>query len=124
MAKIPLDPIANADQTDVCLPQPILLRLSPDSARRLAGILKAMGHPVRLQIMDILSRGGGQMCVCDLEQYFDLTQPTISHHLKVLRAEGLIDAEQKGLWIYYHVRASALKAMRALLLSFGGNEDG
>lgn len=77
------------------------LRLSEDDASRLADGFKALSHPVRLQIVDLLARFGGEVCVCEIERHFDLTQPTISHHLKVLREAGLIDGEQRGLWVYY-----------------------
>ena len=65
----------------------------------------------------MLSRYGGQACVCDVENLFDLSQPTISHHLKVLRKAGLIDSEQRGLWRYYFVRPAALRELQAW---FGG----
>lgn len=94
---------------------PAELGLSGAEARRLAGAFKALGHPVRLQIVELLSRQGGQVCVCEIEQNFPLSQPTISHHFKVLREAGLIDAEQRGLWVYYHIRREAFTALRAIL---------
>ena len=80
-------------------------------AARLANLFKALSHPVRLQIVALLSRYGGQVCVCDIEEQFDLKQPTISHHLKVLRQAGLIESAQQGLWVYYYVRPSALQQL-------------
>jgi ArsR family transcriptional regulator len=91
-----------------------VLRLSSAEAESLAATLKALGHPVRLQIVDLLSRYSGQVCVCDLEQHFSLAQPTISHHLKVLREAGLVDSEQRGLWVYYRVVPDALIPLRRL----------
>ena len=93
----------------------VALRLSDPEAGALAASLKALGHPVRLQIVDLLSRYGGQVCVCDVEQHFSLTQSTISHHLKVLREAGLVEAEQRGLWVYYRVLPAALMPVRHLL---------
>jgi ArsR family transcriptional regulator len=70
---------------------------------------------VRVQIVDILGRYGGEICVCDIERHFALSQPTISHHLKMLRDTGLIDSEQRGLWVYYRIKPGALDPLRALL---------
>jgi ArsR family transcriptional regulator len=96
---------------------PPTLRLSPEEADELAAMFKALGHPVRLQIVDTLSRYAGQVCVCDIEGQFDLSQPTISHHLKILRQAGLVAAEQRGLWAYYYLRPAATCKLRSLLQS-------
>jgi ArsR family transcriptional regulator, arsenate/arsenite/antimonite-responsive transcriptional repressor len=61
----------------------------------------------------------GQVCVCDLEAHFDLTQPTISHHLKVLRQAGIISGEQRGVWIYYATRPEAVAQLGSLLGDLG-----
>ncbi len=94
---------------------PIELRLNQEQAAALADLFKLLGHPVRLQILDILSRHSGQVCVCEIEQHFDIRQPTISHHLRLLREGGLIEAEQRGLWVYYHLRADQAEQIKALL---------
>lgn len=91
------------------------LTLDDAMAGQLAATFKALGNPVRLQIVDILSRFGGQVCVCDIEHHFSLSQPTISHHLKVLRQAGLIDSEQQGLWVYYFIAPGSMEPLRALL---------
>ena len=83
-------PTAIAAEPKSCCGLPPSLRLSPTEADELAGMFKALGHPVRLQIVDLLSRFEGQVCVCDVEGQFDLSQPTISHHLKILREAGLV----------------------------------
>ena len=98
-----------------CATQMTEMRLSADEAEHLARLAKALGHPVRVQIIEMLGRYGGEVCVCDIERHFELTQPTISHHLRVLREVGLIDGEQRGLWIYYHIRPGALDPLRELL---------
>ena len=95
-----------------CALSPASLEMTEADAARLAAMFKAMGNPVRLQIVHMLSRYGGQACVCDVENLFDLSQPTISHHLKVLRQAGLIDSEQRGLWRYYFIRPAALQELR------------
>ncbi len=103
-----------ATRTACCdeLPQ---LRLTSEEAQQLAHMFKALGHPVRLQMVDLLSRFGGKVCVCDIESQFDLTQPTISHHLKALREAGVVDYEMRGLWVYYFVRPAQLQQLRALV---------
>jgi ArsR family transcriptional regulator len=100
-----------------CCALPPNLRLAAEEAEQLAGVFKALGHPVRLQIVDLLSRYGGQVCVCDLEGQFDLSQPTISHHLKILREAGLIASEQRGLWVYYYLRPATVAQLQALVTS-------
>lgn len=102
-------------ETNTCCNLAPSLRLLPAEADELAGMFKALGHPVRLQIVDLLSRFEGQVCVCDVESQFDLSQPTISHHLKILREAGLVQAEQRGLWVYYYLRPAAVSRLGALL---------
>lgn len=106
---------STAIQGKTCASIPTELRLSADHAERIATLSKTLGHPVRVQIVDILNRYGGEVCVCDIERHFDLTQPTVSHHLRVLREAGVIDGEQRGLWVYYHVKPGALDLLRQLL---------
>jgi ArsR family transcriptional regulator, arsenate/arsenite/antimonite-responsive transcriptional repressor len=78
-------------------------------AERMATIAKALGDPIRLQLVDVLRRHAGKVCVCELVPLFDLSQPTVSHHLKVLRDAGIVDSERRGLWAYYYVRPGALE---------------
>ena len=101
----------NGDRVACCV-APDDLRLDQAEAERLAGMFKAVGHPVRLQIVDLLVRYQGQACVCDIEGMFDLAQPTISHHLKVLRKAGVIESERRGQWYYYFVTPSARQKLR------------
>ena len=92
------------------------LDLSVTAAAESARIFKALGDPVRLRLLSLLAaRQGGEVCVCDLTPAFELSQPTISHHLKLLRQAGLIDCERRGTWVYYWVRPEALTAAAALL---------
>ena len=86
------------------------------SAAGLAQVFKALGDPVRLRLVSLIgARQGGEACVCDLTGAFDLTQPTISHHLKVLREAGIIDSERRGTWVYYRLVPDALERTAALL---------
>lgn len=121
MNTVNLDEIGlTAAPTTGCCAPITELRWSMEEADALATQLKALAHPVRLQIMGVLSRLGGQVCVCDLEAHFDLAQPTISHHLKVLRQAGLIESEQRAVWVYYHVRPAILARLHALTGELAG----
>jgi ArsR family transcriptional regulator, arsenate/arsenite/antimonite-responsive transcriptional repressor len=84
-------------------------------AERMATIAKALGDPIRLQLVDVLRKHAGKVCVCELVPLFDLSQPTVSHHLKVLREAGLVDSERRGLWAYYYVVPDALYELAAWL---------
>lgn len=86
-----------------------------DRAARMAEVAKALGDPIRLQLIDVLRKHAGQVCVCELVPLFDIAQPTLSHHLKKLRAAGLVDCERRGLWAYYYVVPEALDELRAWL---------
>jgi len=95
--------------------------LTEDWAGDLARMFKALGDPVRLRLLSLIaSHAGGEACVCDISESFDLSQPTISHHLKVLRAAGLLDCERRGTWVYYWVIPSALQQLSAVLLTESG----
>jgi len=90
--------------------------LSADAAVQLATTLKALADPVRLRLLSVVaSHAGGQACVCDLSAGIDLSQPTISHHLKVLRTAGLLASERRGSWVYYRVIPEALQQLSHLL---------
>ena len=90
--------------------------LSHLEAERIAPLLKALADPVRLRLMSMVaSREGGEACVCDLTAGFDLSQPTISHHLKVLHDVGLLDRSKRGVWVYYRARPKALADLAALI---------
>lgn len=90
--------------------------LSRLQAERIAPLLKALADPVRLRLMSMVaSHEGGEACVCNLTEGFDLSQPTISHHLKVLHEVGLLDRTKRGVWVYYRVRSTALADLAALI---------
>ena len=90
--------------------------LNETAAAGLAQVFKALGDPVRLRLVSLIgAHQGGEACVCDLTAAFSLTQPTISHHLKVLREAGLIDSERRGTWVYYRLVPTALERMAAML---------
>ena len=86
-----------------------------DHALRMSEVAKALGDPIRLQLVDVLRRHAGKVCVCELVPLFDISQPTLSHHLKKLRAAGIVDSERQGLWAYDYVIPDALKELSAWL---------
>src|SRR5215470_13283899 len=90
--------------------------LGDTEAADLSRGFKALGDPVRLRLLSLIAaRAGGEICVCDLTDAFDVTGPTISHHLRVLREAGLIDCERRGSWVYYWIIPAALAALSSLL---------
>jgi ArsR family transcriptional regulator, arsenate/arsenite/antimonite-responsive transcriptional repressor len=90
--------------------------LSQSQADQIAPLLKALADPVRLRLMSLVaSHEDGEACICDLNPAFDLSQPTISHHLKVLHDAGLLDREKRGVWVYYRARTEALANLGALI---------
>ena len=90
--------------------------LSEKEAVQVAPLLKALADPVRLRLMSLVaSHEGGEACVCDLNDAFELSQPTISHHLKILHEVGLLDREKRGVWVYYRARTEALQNLAALI---------
>jgi ArsR family transcriptional regulator len=84
-------------------------------AERMAEVAKALGDPIRLQLVDVLRKHAGKVCVCELTPLFDVGQPTVSHHLKVLRQAGIVDSERRGLWAYYYVVPNSLKELSTWL---------
>jgi ArsR family transcriptional regulator len=110
----PRGPLVDASGCDVA---PLVREpLSHDAALELAGMLKALSDPVRLRLLSIVaSRTGSEACVCDISVGIDVTQPTISHHLKVLRTAGLLDSERRGSWVYYRVIPEALQKLSLVL---------
>ncbi|HEX9564185.1 MAG TPA: metalloregulator ArsR/SmtB family transcription factor [Gemmatimonadaceae bacterium] len=81
-------------------------------AEELAADFDDLAHPVRLQLLDVLVRNEGRVCVCDLEAAVPVKQPTVSHHLRLLRESGLIESEKVGQWVYYRIRRDAARALR------------
>ncbi len=86
-----------------------------DQALRMAAVGKALGDPVRVQLVDVLRKHAGKVCVCELVPLFDLSQPTVSHHLKVLREAGIVGSERQGLWAYYFVIPDSLEELSGWL---------
>ena len=108
--------VLTSPDTAACCPPLSREPLTAEQAELVAPQLKALAEPVRLRLMSLIaSHPGGEACVCDLHEAFDLTQPTISHHLKVLHEAGLLDREKRGVWVYYRARTRALASLGALI---------
>jgi ArsR family transcriptional regulator len=91
-------------------------KIELEDAQRFAAVARALGDPVRLQIVDVLHHHAGSVCVCELNDLFDLSQATISHHLKVLRDAGIVDSEKRGVWAFYYVKRESLDQLGSWLL--------
>lgn len=90
--------------------------LTQAQADQIAPLLKALADPVRLRLMSLVaSHEGGEACVCDLNDAFELSQPTISHHLKVLHEAGLLERDKRGVWVYYRASSAALTGLATLI---------
>ncbi len=93
----------------------VSVQLTAAGVQDLTAVAKALAEPVRLQIVDVLRRQAGEVCVCDLQSLFDISQPTLSHHLKKLREAGVVGVVRRGQWAYYYVLSEKLEALSAWL---------
>ncbi|MFE6858545.1 ArsR/SmtB family transcription factor [Nocardia sp. NPDC057668] len=113
MSKQELPVLASADS---CCTTTLSAPLAPDAAAELAGAFKALGDPARLRLLSLIAAAGGdEVCVCELTPAFELSQPTISHHLKVLREAGLLTSERRATWVYYRIVPAALQRLSEVL---------
>ncbi|MEV6375245.1 ArsR/SmtB family transcription factor [Micromonospora musae] len=106
-------PVVDLQAVGCCAPLAVR-PMDAGQAAMVAPMFKALGDPVRLRLMSMIA-SVPEMCVCDLTPAFDLSGPTISHHLKVLREAGLVDSERRGTWVWYRVRPEAFRQLGALL---------
>jgi ArsR family transcriptional regulator len=104
--------ILDRQNGDACCQPDLLPALDADQVEELTSDLDVLAHPVRLRILAVLAASDSAVCVCDLEASVPVKQPTVSHHLKLLRAAGLVDSEKRGLWAYYHVRQDEMERLR------------
>jgi ArsR family transcriptional regulator len=112
---LPLAPKQKRPAGEPCCEPVVYPDVQREQAVRLAAVAKALGDPIRLQLVDVLSKHAGKVCVCELVPLFDVSQPTLSHHLKVLREAGIVDSERAGLWAFYYVVPDALKELETWL---------
>lgn len=106
------------------LPQPLLTccpsllsgKLQPEAAEQIAALFRVLGEPARLQLLSLIAaQPAGEACVCELTEPLGLSQPTVSHHLKVLYEAGLLQKERRGNWMYYKVVPDRIEALRNAL---------
>ena len=100
---------------EVCCEPFVYPDVQRDQAQRMATIAKALADPIRIQLVDVLRKHAGKVCVCELVPLFDVSQPTVSHHLKVLRDAGLVRSERQGLWAFYYVLPGELDELAGWL---------
>jgi ArsR family transcriptional regulator len=110
-----LSPKQKRPAGDRCCEPVVYPDVQRQEAERMAQAAKALGDPIRLQLVDVLRKHAGKVCVCELVPLFDISQPTLSHHLKKLRDAGVVDSERQGLWAYYYVRPEALDELAVWL---------
>lgn len=115
MTTLELAPKQKRSKGEVCCEPVAYPEIERDDAERMGRVAKALGDPIRVQLVDVLRQHAGKVCVCELVPLFDVSQPTLSHHLKTLRDAGIVDSEREGLWAYYYVKPQALKELSAWL---------
>ncbi|MGH3299005.1 MAG: ArsR/SmtB family transcription factor [Trebonia sp.] len=109
-------PVIEPDAGECCAP---LARepLPQSGADELAPLFKAVADPVRLRLLSLIAcHDGGESCVCDLLDAFDMTAPSVSYHLRILREAGLVSSERRGTWVYYRVNPEVMARMSAVLV--------
>lgn len=113
---VDVSPITMGDGDQACCVPLVCEPLDQGEAAELAPLFKALGDPVRLRLLSLIAcHEGGEACVCDLTAAFELSDPTISHHLKVLKRAGLIDSERRGTWVYYWLQPQVLERLSMIL---------
>src|ERR1700754_4625328 len=100
---------------DPCCEPVVYPDIEREQAEQMSAVAKALGDPIRMQLVDVLRKHAGKVCVCELVPLFDLSQPTVSHHLKKLKDAGIVGSERQGLWAYYYVILDALEELSAWL---------
>jgi ArsR family transcriptional regulator len=99
--------------------------LTAEQAASAVVLFKALSDPIRLRLLSLIaSHSGGEACVCELTGFFDVSEPTVSHHLKALREAGLVTSERRASWVFYRVAPEALSGLSALLDATGAAPAG
>jgi ArsR family transcriptional regulator len=113
--QLDIEPKRKRPAGEPCACSPVAPSIDDAAADRLVAVAKALADPVRLRLVDVLREHPGKVCPCELVPLFGLSQPTISHHLKVLKAAGILESEKHGLFVYYYVRPGALDELTGWL---------
>jgi ArsR family transcriptional regulator len=104
------------ESTSSCCTPMVREPLNPEGAADMARAFKVLGDPVRLRVLSLIAaRRGGEVCVCEITDAFDLTGPTISYHLRQLREAGLVDCQRRATWVYYWIMPERLAALSRFL---------
>ncbi len=111
-----LAPKTKRAKGEVCCQPVAYPDVEREQAQHMSQLAKAIADPIRIQMLDVLRKHAGKVCVCELVPLFDVGQSTLSHHLKVLRDAGLVDSERQGLWAYYYVRPHTLEELATWLM--------
>jgi ArsR family transcriptional regulator len=119
MAKEPRALAKMSDAQAACCPTKPGVR--PRATKPYVRLFKALSDETRLEILGLLAAAGEELCVCDIESHFDLAQPTVSHHLKILREAGLVTSERRGTWVYYAVDKATLRLLPEFYALAGGD---
>jgi ArsR family transcriptional regulator, arsenate/arsenite/antimonite-responsive transcriptional repressor len=99
-----------------CCPPLLAGKLTPEEAIQLAALFRVLSEPARLQMLSLIAAQSNQeVCACELVETLGLSQPTISHHLKIMYEAGLLEKERRGTWIYYRIVQARLAALRDIL---------
>jgi ArsR family transcriptional regulator len=112
MPSVALPQVTTRKPGERCCDADAVPSMTMAEATRATADLEILAHPIRMQLLDVLARKEGEVCVCDLEAAVPVKQPTVSHHLKLLREAGLVSSERQGLYAYYRVNRAALNALR------------
>jgi ArsR family transcriptional regulator len=115
--ELELTPKSKRAKGERCCEPVVYPDVEREQAIEIAQLAKALGDPIRLQLVDVLRKHAGKVCVCELVPLFDVSQPTVSHHLKILRDAGIVGSERQGLWAYYYVLPGALDQLSAWMRS-------
>ena len=110
-----LEPKQKRPPGDPCCVPLVRPEIDREHAERLAALAKALADPIRMQLVDVLRKHAGKVCVCELQPLFDVSQSTLSHHLKKLRDAEIVGVERRGLWAYYYVDPDALEDLASWL---------
>jgi ArsR family transcriptional regulator len=109
-------------EIDDCCPSLLLAPLDEGDASTLAGALKVLADPARLRLVSLIAaQPGAEACACNLTEPLGLSQPTVSHHLKVLQEAGILDRERRGHWVYFRLRNESLQAISEALAPVMGS---
>ena len=117
MPELEITPKRKRPAGDPCDCSPVIPALEEAKAARLVAVAKALADPVRLRLIDVLRDHPGKVCPCELVPLFGISQPTISHHLKVLKDAGVLQSEKHGLFVYYYVAPGALDELAGWMLA-------